>query len=214
MPYWPYDLAARVHDAPCYCNRRKQWAKPSHLSELDVIFSVLVLLDASIGMIGLWFQHHSQTPMTHQELWYFWANLDCRSTSSTLFEQCPCKVVFAQSFAILSQSWLMPKISVKIACHEPKNIPISSVTSLIVIRRLSKIIFFTAFMFSSIIDVLGRPGQVSSLTSSRPSLNRLYHNWTCVLLIVLVPNILSRIFLCNTVKAIREMGRVLYALTY
>ena len=46
-----------------------------------------------------------------------------------------------------------------------------------------------ASIFSSIVDVLGRPGQASSLTSSRPSLNRLYHNWTCVLLIVDSPNV-------------------------
>ena len=27
-----------MHDAPCHCNRRKLWAKPSHLIELDVLF--------------------------------------------------------------------------------------------------------------------------------------------------------------------------------
>ena len=62
--------------------------------------------------------------------------------------------------------------------------PISSATSPIAIRWLSKIILFTASMFSSAVDVLGRPGGASILTSSRPSLNRLYHNWTYVLLIV------------------------------
>ena len=51
--------------------------------------------------------------------------------------------------------------------------PTSSGTCLIVIRRLSKTIFFTSSMFSSIVDVLGRPGRKSSLTSSRPSINRL-----------------------------------------
>ena len=57
--YWPYDLVAIIHDAPHHCNRRKQWAKPSYLTELDVFFSILAHLDASIGMIGLWFQCHS-----------------------------------------------------------------------------------------------------------------------------------------------------------
>ena len=32
------------------CNRRKQCAKPSHLTELNVLFSVVALRDASIGM--------------------------------------------------------------------------------------------------------------------------------------------------------------------
>ena len=51
--------------------------------------------------------------------------------------------------------------------------PTSSATSLIVIRRLSKIIFFIALMISSVVDALGRT-----------SLNRLDHNWTSVLLIM------------------------------
>ena len=63
---WPYDLVARIHYTPRHCNRRKQWAKPSHLTKLDVPFSVLALRDASIGMIGLWFQYHSHSPMIRQ----------------------------------------------------------------------------------------------------------------------------------------------------
>ena len=43
-------------------------------------------------------------------------------------------------------------------------------------------------MFLTVVDVLGWPGRASSLTFSRPSLYRLYHNWTCVLLIVDSPN--------------------------
>ena len=46
--------------------------------------------------------------------------------------------------------------------------------------------------FSSLLHRLstfsGRPELASSLTSSRPSLNRFYHNWTCVLLMVDSPN--------------------------
>ena len=74
----------------------------------------------------------------------------------------------------------MPKTSLKIAWHEPNDMPALSATYLIVIRGLYKI----SFNVSSVVDVLGRPGRASSLTSSWPSLNRLYHNWTCVLLIV------------------------------
>ena len=48
----------------------------------------------------------------------------------------------------------MPKILVKIAWHKPNDMLTSSAT-LTVIRRLFKIIFFTASMFSSVVDVLG-----------------------------------------------------------
>ena len=44
ISYWQYDLVARIHDAPRHCSLRKQWAKPSHFTELDVLFSVLALL--------------------------------------------------------------------------------------------------------------------------------------------------------------------------
>ena len=54
IPYWPHNLVARIHDAPCHCNLRKQWAKPSHLTKLSVLFSFLALLDASIGMIEIY----------------------------------------------------------------------------------------------------------------------------------------------------------------
>ena len=36
--------------------------------EFDVLFSVLPLLDASIGMIGLWIQCHSHTSMIRRQL--------------------------------------------------------------------------------------------------------------------------------------------------
>ena len=48
----------------------------------------------------------------------------------------------------------MPKTFVKFTWHELNNMTSSLASSLIVIRRLSKIIFFTASMLSSIIDVL------------------------------------------------------------
>ena len=50
---------ARIHSAPRHCHRRKQWAKPLHLTKFDVFFSVLALLNISIGMIGLLFQSYS-----------------------------------------------------------------------------------------------------------------------------------------------------------
>ena len=65
--------------------------------------------------------------------WFVWANLDHRWTSSPSPERCPA------------------------------TLPTSSATSLIVIRLLSKIIFFTASMWWA-----------SLFTFFRPSLNRLY----------------------------------------
>ena len=35
-----------IHEAPRHYNRRKQWAKPSYLIELDMVFSVLALLES------------------------------------------------------------------------------------------------------------------------------------------------------------------------
>lgn len=45
-------LVARPHYEQRCCNQRKQCAKPSHLTELDILFSVLAILDACIGIIG------------------------------------------------------------------------------------------------------------------------------------------------------------------
>ena len=146
-PYWPYDLMARIQDALRHCYRRKQWVKPSHLTELNMLFSVLALLDASVGMIELWFQYHD----IFEQIRIIVASWD---------------IVFAQNLAILEQ------FSVKIVWHEPNVIPTSSPTSLTVIQRLTTIIFFTCRMFSSVVDVLEWPGRASSLTTSRPSLNR------------------------------------------
>ena len=131
----------------------------------------LGFLDAFIGMIGLWIQCHSHTPIIRHQLWSFWANLVRRWTSSTSPKRCFCSK-FSNFGTIFAAARFMPKTSVKIAWHEPNEIPTLSATSLIVIRLLSKNIYFIAL----------------SLTSSRASLNRLYHNWTCVLLIVDSPN--------------------------
>ena len=174
------------------CNRGKQWAKPLHFTELDVLFSILALLDASIGIIGLWFQSYRHTLMIRHQFWSFWANPDRRCNrgkqwanplpliklgvffsilallhasiemtglwfqchSYDHFEEIRIVVerrqhflsdVFAKNLAILEQSSLphvlCPKISVKIAWHELNDMLISSAISVIVIRRLFKIIF-------------------------------------------------------------------------
>ena len=66
------------------------------------------------------------------------------------------------------------KTFIKIAWHEPNDMPTSSATSLIVIRWLSKLIFFIASMFSLVVNVLGRPRRLSPLTSSQPSIRQVY----------------------------------------
>ena len=76
----------------------------------------------------------------------------------------------------------MPKTSERISWHEPTDMPISSATSLMVIRRFFNTISFTASTFSSVVDVLGRPGRGSSSTFSRPSWNSFYHLCTFFLL--------------------------------
>ena len=76
--------------------------------------------------------------------------------SSTSPKRCPCNVIFCSKFSnietILAASRFMPTTTTKIAWHEPNDMPSSSATSLIVIQRLSKIIFFTA---SSVVNVFG-----------------------------------------------------------
>ena len=96
---------------------------------------------------------------------------------------------FSNFGTFFTAACFIPKTSVKIVWHEPNYMPTSSATYLIEIRQLSKIIFFTASMFSWVVDVLKRPGRALSLISSRPSLNRLlYHKWICILIIVEMPN--------------------------
>ena len=121
-----------------------------------LLFSVLALLDASIGMIVLWFQYHSHTPMIRYQLWpleQIW-----------IVVEHPQHLAWAEQYANI------------ISNHSYSN-------SLIIKNH-----FLTALMFSSVVDVPGGPGRASSLIFTRPSLDRLYHNWTCVLLIVDSPN--------------------------
>ena len=53
--YWFFQNSTRFWRTPRHCNQRKQWVKPSHLTEFGVLFPVLALLDASIGMMGFHF---------------------------------------------------------------------------------------------------------------------------------------------------------------
>ena len=88
----------------------------------------------------------------------FWGNLECPWTSSISPEWCPWfsrwfYSKFSSFGTICAAARFMPKTSVKIAWHKPNDMPTSSATSLIVIRRLFKIISFTASMFSLVYDI-------------------------------------------------------------
>ena len=126
------------------------------------------------------YDHFNVICMILQQLWPFWANLN-RMQRYIWSKFCNFGTIFAAAS-------FMHKTSVKIALHEPYEAPKSSSTSLIGIRRLSKLIFFTASMFLSVVDELGQPGRASSLISFPYSLNRLYHNWTYVLLMLTLTN--------------------------
>lgn len=151
---------------------RKKLAKPSHLTEHEVLFLMLAVLNVSIGMIELWFLCRSHTSMIRCQLWAFWANLGLSLAMFNSFWG-PCDVVFAQNSTILEQSLLLYASSVKMAWHKPIDMLKSSATSLKRNRRLFKIIYFTASMFSSIFGVFGRPKRAFLWTYSRTSLNRL-----------------------------------------
>ena len=56
---------------------------------LTCFFSFLALLDTSIGMVRLWFQFNSHTPIIRHQLWPF-------------LSKCPCDVVFAKNLAYLA----------------------------------------------------------------------------------------------------------------
>lgn len=60
---------------------------------------------------------------------------------------------------------------------EPTDMLTTSVTPLIVIRWLSNSIFVTSSMFSSVVDMVERPGWISSLVLSRPAKKVLYLLW-------------------------------------
>ena len=97
-------------------------------------------------------------------------------------ERCQCDFVFAKILAILEQSSLLHASCLK---HSYKFLAWA--------ERYANIISNTSNRHSTIVQNhflhALRPGWASSLTSSRPSLNRLYHKWTYVLLILESPNV-------------------------
>ena len=148
----------------CILRSRLFWTLP--LGWLGFGFNIIA--------IHLWFA------TSYDVFEQFWIVVEHRQQRP---DRCPCDVVFAQNFAILEQSSL-PQVS-WIAWHGPNDVPISSAISQIAIRRLTKLIFFTASIFSSVVDALRRRGC--------HSLNRLSYNWTCVLLMVDSPNVVVSI---------------------
>ena len=50
---------------------KKTVSKTFTFDRIDVLFSVLALLDASIGMIRIWFHCHNHTCMISHQLWAF-----------------------------------------------------------------------------------------------------------------------------------------------
>ena len=101
-------------------------------------------------------------------VWCFWPKIRCCFWSK-----------LSNFGANLAVTRIMPK-SFKIEWHEPIDMFRSSASSLSVIRRLTNTIFFTSSMFSSVVDVVGRPTCSSSFTPSRPPENILY-NWYTLL---------------------------------
>ena len=78
----------------------------------------------------------------------FWNNICYR----TIFQHYQQHLLYFRT--IFATARFMPEISVKIAWHKPNDMPTLSATPLIVLRRLCKIIFFTASMLSTIVDVI------------------------------------------------------------
>ena len=63
-------------------------AKPTHMTEFDVLFSVLTYFSWRFYWYDrTWFQCRRHILMIRQQLWPFWANLVCRWTSSTYPER-------------------------------------------------------------------------------------------------------------------------------
>ena len=79
----------------------------------------------------------------------------------TSIHRCFCSK-FNNSGTNFAATRFIPKTLEKISWHEPIDMPTSSATSLIAIRRSLITISFTFSTFSSVVDVLGRPGRSSS----------------------------------------------------
>ena len=87
-----------------HCNRRKQWAKPLHLTELEVVSSVLAFLETFIGIFGLWFQwhsHHSWFVASCDLFMQIWIVVECRQH---LLSDFPATLFLLKIYQILKQS--------------------------------------------------------------------------------------------------------------
>ena len=138
IPYWPYDIVTRIHDAPIHCNPVFS-IFPLHLTEFDMLFfGVVFRLYASplaIRIISLRFRCHSHTRIIQslvvtvfEQIWIV-INISIRHSFCSKFSN------FGINFAA---ALFIAKTSVKIVWHEPNDMPTSSATSLIVIQWLSK----------------------------------------------------------------------------
>ena len=110
-----------------------------------------------LGWLGFGFNAIAIQPWFVTSLDSFWVDLDRHWTSSTSPERIPCDVLFVQfNFeTIFAAASLLPQTSIKIPWHETNDMSTSSTFSLILIRRLSKNIFFSASMFSTVADMFG-----------------------------------------------------------
>ena len=77
-------------------------------SNLTCFFVVLSIMDASMGMIGLWFQYHSYTPMVHSRLTV--PPCGTNSWGTTLFQSTKTvsrTFTFGQIWRAFLWSWLL-----------------------------------------------------------------------------------------------------------
>ena len=126
-------LTVRPFDKNSWCTKLLQSKKTIIKSfTFDMLFSVLALLDICIGMIGVWFQYHSHTPMIRHQLWPCLANLDRRWTllniSWAMYMWCCFCSKFRNFGTIFAAAWFMPETSIKIAWHESIDMSTSSET--------------------------------------------------------------------------------------
>ena len=132
-----------------WCTTPLQWrktvSKSSYLNEVEMFFSFLTLLCASIGMIELCFQCHSHTRMIHHLLSKSGSSLNVVNSSWAI----SMRRFFAQKFCNFSTIFtairFISKISTKIACYEHTDMLTSTATSLIVIRWVVKNYFLHCF---------------------------------------------------------------------
>ena len=114
---------------------------------------------------------------------YFACNGDNVRAIAMSMWRCVCSK-FRNFGAIFAAACFMPKTSVIIAWHEPNDMPISSATSFIMIRRLCKIIIFTASIFSSVVDVPGRANNEQLAIHIDPNRTKSQRFLQCCIIII------------------------------